>query len=47
MLYGGIYTSTYEEMSDGGPKCANEMTNTYRVTVTIFSVISNLFLVSK
>jgi hypothetical protein len=39
-LYGGIYNEHYEELSDGGPKCLAELTNTFRGTIIIYSSIT-------
>lgn len=36
MFYGNIYTDSYEEMSDGGPKCFNDMDYNFRI-MSIFS----------
>lgn len=41
---GGIYTHSYEVLSDGGPKCYADMDPTFRISIAIFSVIINVFI---
>lgn len=47
LLYGGIYSQTYEELSDGGPKCYNDISPDFRLKVAIFSIILNLIIIFK
>lgn len=46
-LYGNIYTETYEHLSDGGPKCYNDMTNTFRISISTISAIICILVMSK
>lgn len=46
-LYGNIYTETYEHFSDGGPKCYEDMTNTFRITISAISAIFCITIMSK
>ncbi|KAL4492477.1 hypothetical protein ABPG72_005612 [Tetrahymena utriculariae] len=43
--YGGIYSDTYEEFSDGGPKCAAAMENQFRITVSAISATINCLII--
>lgn len=40
--FGGVYSDTYEEMSDGGPKCYESMSMQFRLIVTVISVAYNV-----
>lgn len=46
-LFGNIYTETYEHFSDGGPKCYEDMTNTFRITISAISAIFCFVIMSK
>lgn len=43
-FYGGIYSDDYEELSDGGPKCFQDMDYNFRFLIATFSVILNIFI---
>lgn len=43
--YGGIYSDTYEEFSDGGPKCAASMTTEFRISFSALSAIINITII--
>lgn len=47
---GDIYSDNYESLSDGGPRCYNELTDFFRISISIISVfslfISNLIFIS-
>ena len=36
-LIGGIYSESYEELSDGGPICYNDIKQNFRLAITLFS----------
>jgi hypothetical protein len=40
-LIGDIWSDTYETLADGGPICYNELSDLYRVSITIISVKKN------
>jgi len=46
-LYGNIYTPDYEYLSDGGPKCYNDMDGTFRISVALISSVSCIIFMSK
>ncbi|CAD8043136.1 unnamed protein product [Paramecium primaurelia] len=46
-LYGNIYTETYEHFSDGGPKCYQDMTNTFRISISTISAIICIIVMKK
>ncbi len=45
-FYGGIYSENYEEYSDGGPKCYEDMDYYFRLSIAVFSSIVNLLIIS-
>lgn len=46
-LYGKIFTDSYQEMSDGGPNCYADMTDQFRGAITIYSAITNVYIMSS
>lgn len=46
-LYGNIYTENYEHYSDGGPKCYEDMTNTFRISISTISAIICILVMCK
>jgi hypothetical protein len=46
-LYGGIYSEDYQEFSDGGPKCYEDMDYYFRLSLAALSVAVNLVLICK
>lgn len=44
-MAGQVYTDDYENIGDGGPGCFQEMTNTFRYTLSSISVVINLTIV--
>jgi len=45
VLYGGRNFGEVEDRSYGGPNCASEMTNEYRILVCLFSTITQIILI--
>ena len=41
IFIGRVYSDTYEDPEDGGPTCAGQMENSYRLPILLISVISN------
>lgn len=46
-LYGNIYTADYEHLSDGGPKCYDDMDPTFRISVALISSVSCIIFMSN
>jgi hypothetical protein len=43
-LIGGIYSETYEELSDGGPLCYNDIDQNFRLAITLLSGFSMIII---
>jgi TMEM164 family len=47
VLFGGIYSESYEEYADGGPICYEEMTVEFRLLMTLVSVVAQVIIICK